>query len=319
MRDQYGREINYLRISLTDRCNLRCLYCRPENDVQLPHSEILTYEEILKVCRAAAALGVTRFKVTGGEPLLRRDCLFFLAELVQLAGQGKVTLTTNGTLLAAALPELLRLGIGGINISLDTVNRQRYAQITGADRLDEVISAVKAACDAGVKVKLNCVPLADMPADDILALVDFAQELQVPLRFIELMPLSCNAALHGFSGSAVREILAAAARELCPDKNIYGSGPAVYYRFSGAKAPIGFIEPLHGKFCSRCNRIRLTAAGYLKTCLYSSSGADLKQLLRSGADEKALQQALRQAVSFKPQGHDFEHLPAAFNMNEIGG
>lgn len=318
MRDQYGREINYLRISLTDRCNLRCCYCRPEVTQQLDHSEILTYEEILAVCRAAASLGIRRFKVTGGEPLLRRDCVFFLRKLKQLAGCGKVTLTTNGILLPEVLPELVRLGMDGINISLDTLDRQRYVQITGADRLDEVISAVSQACAAGIKVKLNCVPLQDTSEAELLELVTFAQKLQVPLRFIELMPLSCNNAVQGLSGSEIRSRLTAAGFTLTPDKTIYGGGPAVYYRLDG-KTPVGFIEPLHGKFCSCCNRIRLTAAGYLKTCLYGHSGVDLRELLRSGADAAVLRQALVQAVSQKPRGHDFEHAPAAFTMNEIGG
>lgn len=318
MRDQYGREINYLRISLTDRCNLRCCYCRPEIARQLAHSEILTYEEILTVCRAAAALGVRRFKVTGGEPLLRRDCVFFLRRLKQLAGCSKVTLTTNGILLPAVVPELVKMGLDGINISLDTLDRQRYAQITGADRLAEVLQAIRQACAAGIKVKLNCVPLQDMSETELLHLVVFAHRLQVPLRFIELMPLSCNNAVQGLGGSQIRSRLTAAGFTLTPDKNIYGSGPAVYYRLDD-KIVVGFIEPLHGKFCSCCNRIRLTATGYLKTCLYGHSGVDLRELLRSGADDIKLQQAILQAVRQKPLGHDFEHVPAAFTMNEIGG
>lgn len=319
MRDQYGREINYLRISLTDRCNLRCCYCRPEIARQLAHSEILTYEEILTVCKAVAALGVQRFKVTGGEPLLRRDCVFFLHQLKLLAERGKVTLTTNGILLPAVVPELVKMGLDGINISLDTLDRQRYAQITGADRLAEVLQAIRQACAAGIKVKLNCVPLQDMTFAELLELVAFAQNLQVPLRFIELMPLSCNNAVEGLAGSEIRSRLTAAGFTLTPDKNIYGGGPAVYYQLENRKAPIGFIEPLHGKFCACCNRIRLTATGYLKTCLYGHSGVDLRELLRSGADDTKLQQAIVQAVRQKPLGHDFEHAPAAFTMNEIGG
>lgn len=319
MRDQYGREINYLRISLTDRCNLRCCYCRPEITKQLKHSDVLTYEEILTVCQAAIKLGVNCFKVTGGEPLLRRDCVFFLRRLKEQAENGKVTLTTNGILLPDVLDDLVRMKLDGINISLDTLNRQRYAEITGADKLDEVTDAVRQACAAGIKVKLNCVPLQDMSQVELLELVAFAQKLQVPLRFIELMPLSCNNAVQGLSGSEIRNMLAKAGFQLQPDKNTYGNGPAVYYQLDKGIAPIGFIEPLHGKFCCCCNRIRLTAAGYLKTCLYSSSGTDLRELLRSGADDAKLQQAILQAISQKPLGHDFEHIPAAFNMNEIGG
>lgn len=319
MLDQYGREINYLRISLTDRCNLRCRYCRPESSGKLPHDEILTYEEILEICQAAGELGINRFKVTGGEPLLRRDCLSFLRKLKQLAGQGKVTLTTNGTLLPALWQELAALELDGINISLDTLDRQRYAQISGADLLPEAVRAIKLACSSGMKVKLNCVPLADMTASELLRLAAFAQEQQVPLRFIELMPLQCNTAMRGLPGGRVRAILAAAGWQLRPDTNVYGSGPAVYYQFAGGKAPVGFIEPLHGKFCSRCNRIRLTATGYLKTCLYGDSGVDLKKLLRSGADKASLRQAVLQAIKEKPRGHNFEHLPAGFSMNEIGG
>lgn len=319
MRDGFGRTINYMRISLTDRCNLRCCYCRSERQQLLPHSAILTYEEILKICQIAVELGIRRFRVTGGEPLVRRDCIKFLRLLKNLPGAEQVSLTTNGTLLHSSLSELQQLGLDSINISMDTLDRQRYAQLTGADLLPEVLSSVQAARKNGLKVKINCVPLDTMSEQDLLAMTDFAAKLQIPIRFIELMPLGCNQSLQGLSGETVRSILAKHGRQLLPDQGKYGSGPAVYYRETETNALIGFIQPLHGKFCAACNRVRLTATGFLKTCLYSDQGLNLRRLLRSGKDENFLRQEMLRVIKDKPDEHHFLQAPAAFTMNEIGG
>lgn len=370
MLDKYHRNINYMRISLTDRCNLRCVYCRPglglqaENSLastsfglqtieslafhKLAHSEVLRYEEILRIAHCAVALGITRFKITGGEPLVRKGAVDFIAKLKQIDGVEQVTLTTNGMILERNLPQLLACKIDGINISLDTLDKELYKQITGGGELEPVLNAIGKAVAAGLKCKLNCVPIknsfvnssvrADSPSSlkrneteadlslsaskkNILDLVEFAGSLDVPLRFIELMPLACNNFLSSYSGTEIREILSHAGYELRPLKESLGNGPAVYYEASKnhKKQIIGFIEPLHHKFCGSCNRVRLTSTGQLKPCLYSKSTLDLRQLLRSRSSDSEIIKALQQAIYEKPMGHHFEEKPATFNMNEIGG
>lgn len=317
MYDQFQRRINYLRVSITDRCNLRCRYCRPQEGSAY-YGDVLSYDELLRVCRCAAALGVDCFRITGGEPLVRPGVADFIAALKALPGVRQVTLTTNGTHFAAHLPQLLAAGLDGVNFSLDTVDAALYRQLTGGE-LALALQGVKVAVQAGLPCKLNCVTLSGRTPQELLALLRFADSCGTPLRFIELMPLACNQGLQGLSGAQVRALLAQAGVELQPDGAPYGNGPAVYYRAAGCGVPIGFIEPLHNKFCAACNRVRLTSGGLLKACLYQPAALDMKTLLRAGAGDGALQQALRQAIYNKPAGHGFDACPAGFAMNEIGG
>lgn len=319
MEDKYGRTIDYLRISLTDRCNLSCCYCKPETADKLQHQDILTYEELLEICRCMTAVGISKFKITGGEPLLRKDCMGFLRQLKKLPGAEQVTLTTNGIFLQQYLAQLKELGIDGINISLDTVDAAAYKKITGMDAAGIVQQAVVKAAAAGLPVKINSVPLGGSSEKELKELLQFAENTGVPLRFIELMPLSCNQRLQGLTGEEIRTILKKYGFILYPAAAKYGNGPAEYYRADNLKIPIGFIQPLHGKFCAYCNRIRLTSTGYLKTCLYSDWGINLKKLLRSGADAEKLREAILHAVSDKPLEHQFGDRPGVFQMNEIGG
>lgn len=336
MLDKYHRNINYMRISLTDRCNLHCAYCRPDNMQMVEHSEILRYEEILRVASCAVELGITRFKITGGEPLVRKGAVDFIAKLKQIHGVEQVTLTTNGILLEKNLPQLLACKIDSINISLDTLDKETYAQITGGGDVEAVINATKRAVQLGLKCKLNCVPIKNGFADkgakvdnlslhtnqkNVLALIKFAGNLNVPLRFIELMPLACNNQLTSYSGSELRQMLQNAGYILEPMHQRLGNGPAIYSKATKNTQSqiIGFIEPLHHKFCGSCNRVRLTSTGQLKPCLYSQSTLELRQLLRSGSSDSELTEALKQAIYDKPMGHHFEEKPATFNMNEIGG
>lgn len=189
MTDAYGRTIDYLRLSVTDRCNLRCRYCMPEDLPSLPHENILRYEELLRVCRAAAGLGIKNYKITGGEPLVRKGCPGFIRELKALPGVEHVTLTTNGVLLSDALEELAEAGIDGINISLDTLDPAQYARITGRDAFDRVMAGLRAALDRGVQVKVNCVPLGETGLEELLALAALAERYPLDVRFIEMMPI----------------------------------------------------------------------------------------------------------------------------------
>lgn len=318
MYDQYNRKIDYLRISLTDRCNLHCRYCQPEVSEHVPHNEILRYEELLRICRAALQLGISKFKITGGEPLLRKGCSDFIAGLKQTEGVEQVTLTTNGTLLAQQLPALIAAGVNSINVSLDTLNDAYYKELTGGS-LDSVLQALQELYVAGIPFKLNCVPLAGNGPADIMQLLKLANQYQAPLRFIELMPLDCNANLQGLSGSEIRSLLEQAGLQLQPDAQRYGNGPASYWRIGGYKMPVGFIEPLHNKFCAVCNRVRLTSVGMLKPCLYCNEGMNLKRLLRDGASDADLLQAMQEIIYAKPAGHSFDIKAARFNMSQIGG
>ena len=318
MYDQYNRKIDYLRISLTDRCNLHCRYCRPEVSEHVPHNEILRYEGLLSICRAALQLGIRKFKITGGEPLLRKGCSDFIASLKQLDGAEQVTLTTNGTLLAQQLPALIAAGVDSINVSLDTLNAAYYKELTGGS-LSSVLQSLRELQAAGIPFKLNCVPLAENGPADIMQLLKLAHRYNAPLRFIELMPLECNTDLRGLSGSEIRSLLEQAGLQMQRDAQRYGNGPASYWRIGGYKMPVGFIEPLHNKFCAVCNRVRLTSVGMLKPCLYSSEGMNLKRLLRDGGSDADLLQAMQEIIYAKPAGHSFDVKAARFNMSQIGG
>lgn len=318
MYDQYNRKIDYLRISLTDRCNLHCRYCRPEISEHVPHNEILRYEELLRICRAALQLGIRKFKITGGEPLLRKGCSDFIASLKQTDGVEQVTLTTNGTLLAQQLPELIQAGVDSINVSLDTLDAAYYTELTGGS-LSSVLQSLRELQATGIPFKLNCVPLAENGLTDIMQLLKLAHRYNAPLRFIELMPLDCNTNLQGLSGSEIRSQLEQAGLALQPDAQRYGNGPASYWRIGGYKMPVGFIEPLHNKFCVVCNRVRLTSVGMLKPCLYSDAGMNLKHLLRDGGSDADLLQAMQEIIYAKPAGHSFDVKAARFNMSQIGG
>lgn len=318
MYDKYKRKIDYLRISVTDRCNLHCSYCQPEVARRVTHEQILRYEEILRICRLAVRLGISKFKITGGEPLMRKDCAQFIAALKQLDGVEQVTLTTNGTLLPKFLPKLLDAGLDSANISLDTTETAQYKQLTGGE-LAAVLAGMDAAKKAGLPFKLNCVPLVSMGVCEIMQLLELAEAYQAPMRFIELMPLACNTKLQGIAGSTIRKLLEQSGLKLTPTRAVYGNGPASYYRVGGYTIPVGFIEPIHNRFCASCNRVRLTSVGYLKTCLYSDAGVDIGQIVRSGISDAELERVLQQTIFAKPRSHSFDARPAQFNMSQIGG
>ena len=322
MYDQFGRKISYMRISVTDRCNMKCIYCRPNSFKYIDHQNILAYEEILRICRLATDLGIRSYKITGGEPLVRKGCLEFLGKLKEVPNVANVTLTTNGTLLAKYAKNLAHIGVDGVNISLDTCDRQRFQDIAGVDGLATTLKGIEAGFAVGLKMKLNCVPLKSTPEQDFIALLELAERYGIPLRFIELMPLRCNGTLDSYSGEEIRTLLSKALNaDIRPREGTssLGNGPAVYYNVTGFNIPLGFIEPIHGKFCANCNRIRLTSTGGLKTCLYQEQIVDLRSLLRAGSSDAKISEVLKQAIYFKPQEHGFNEKYANFSMNEIGG
>ncbi|NCB62589.1 MAG: GTP 3',8-cyclase MoaA [Clostridia bacterium] len=323
MTDGLGRSIDYLRVSLTDRCNLRCRYCMPNGAAQVDHADVLRYEELLRLCRLAADLGVTKFKVTGGEPLVRRDCAAFLAELKGLAGVEQVTLTTNGVLLASNLDALKRAGVDGVNVSLDTLDDALYSHITGAESgtAGAVWEAVRTAAALGIPTKLNAVLLPET-AEGLTGLVEAADALPIDVRFIELMPIGAGAGRPILPADAALSRLRGRWPELAPTGEVRGNGPARYYACSALRARVGIIAAVSHGFCGSCNRVRLTATGELKPCLCYGGGTDLRALLRAGAADAALRAAMVGCIQTKPASHRFGEAGAVTEgrgMNEIGG
>ena len=322
MLDTFGRDINYLRLSITDRCNLRCRYCMPADGVVLAaHDELLRYEELLRVAAAAVSLGIDRFKVTGGEPLVRRGCADFVRALKALPGVRQVTLTTNGLLLPPLLDELCAAGLDGVNISLDTLDNTQYQILTRRDHTaDEVLRAVRL-CAARLPIKVNAVLLPET-ADQLIPLAELAEHLPVDVRFIERMPLGAGESGRTVTADAALARLRARWPGLRPVDQPRGNGPARYFRADGLSGCIGLIDAVSHSFCSRCNRLRLTSTGLLKPCLCYEQGVELRPLLRSGADNAALRDAIRAAILQKPAAHCFtqrDHITEHHSMNQIGG
>lgn len=320
MRDGFGREIDYLRLSITDRCSLRCAYCMPEDGVQwLPHGEILRYEEMLRLVRIFASLGVKKIKITGGEPLVRKGAVELISEIKKIPGIEQVTITTNGVELAQQLPRLLEAGVDGVNLSLDTLDRARFQEITRRDALPQVLEGLHAALAVpDMNLKINCVAQAGREADWV-SLAGIAKEHDVAVRFIEPMPIGLGTA--DCTEQDIRSALERAYGSLAPYDGRLGNGPAQYCALPDFKGKIGFISAVSHRFCESCNRVRLTATGYLKTCLQFDVGANLRPLL-SESDE-VLKTAIEDALLRKPKQHQFEQTDPAHReskiMSQIGG
>ena len=319
MQDRLGREIDYIRISITDRCNLRCVYCMPECGVpSVSHDMILRFDEIVRLVKIFCSLGIKNVKITGGEPLVRKGAVGLIKDIKAIDGIEKVSLTTNGILLSENLNALAEAGIEGINISLDTLDRQKYMKITGFDGLNTVLKVIDE-CRAfpEIKIKINAVTMADYNRDEICKLADFASEAGATLRFIEMMPIGLGT---GFGGYNQDEIMTVLEEAYGPAKTIneeVGSGPAKYYSFEGLKGRIGFISPISHKFCRSCNRIRLTSEGLLRPCLGSEMGTDLRKPMRDDASDEELASIICEGIMNKPAGHCFEATDSL--MSKIGG
>ena len=305
MFDSKGRNIHYLRLSVTDLCNLRCRYCMPDGVDKLEREDILTYEEFLRL----AALGV--------EQLVKG--------LKAIPGIRKVTMTTNAVLLKQQLPALLEAGLDSVNISLDTLDPALFAKITARDEFAAVQAGIHAALESGIPVKLNCVPQVGVNEGELEALAALAQDKPLQVRFIEMMPIGYGAAMPCISGPELLTRFRRRWPELASLPGAacaaLGDGPAVYYTVPGWKGDIGFIAAVHGKFCASCNRVRLTSQGFLRPCLASETGCDLRTLLRGGAADEELLQAIRETIWSKPREHHFgdNSMPATRGMYRIGG
>lgn len=318
MQDRYGHRISYLRVSITDRCNERCTYCMPrELQEWLPRNEILTYEETLRVIRVASELGVSKVRITGGEPLTRRDVLGFVQQVPNISGIKTTGLSTNGTLLARQIKPgrtmaaaLQEVGVQSVNISLDTLDRHVYSQITGRDLHQQVLDGIDAAVIAGFdQIKLNTVLMRGRNEDQLGRLIEFAASRNLILRFIEMMPVSTTEVLaedNFMSIVEAKRLIESRYGSLIPEPEFRTNGPATYYQILGRKQRIGFIGAMTNlHFCESCNKLRLTCDGKLRPCLGSCLEFDIMKPLRAGASDEELKAFFLHVVDRKPEQHDF--------------
>lgn len=322
MKDSLGRTIDYIRISVTDRCNLRCLYCMPEEGTQLfEHEDMLTLEEIVRICECMAALGISRVKLTGGEPLVRRNITWLTKMIAEIPGIRDVTMTSNGVRLEQSAAALKQAGLSSINVSLDTLDRGRFAMITRRDCYDQVLSGIAAAAAAGLRVKINCAVTEHFRLSEVLEFAKFSIAKQIPVRFIEMMPIGQGQAFRTLDNDILLAALTRAYDDVALLKRPLGNGPAVYYTFAGGRGCAGFISAVHHKFCDRCNRIRLTSDGYLKLCLASGAGISLRDAIRNGVADAELTRMIAGTVRQKPVSHQFGSgsRQQGVTMNRIGG
>ncbi len=322
--DHHGREIDYLRVSITDLCNLRCAYCRPPEGVELTsHSEILRYEEILTIVRVARDMGIRKVRITGGEPLVRRGVVEFVSMITAIDGIEDVGLTTNGIRLAAMARELRDAGLKRVNVSLDSLRQEVFERITGTDGLDNVLEGIEAAMAQGFDpVKINVVLLKGINEPDIPEFARMTLDQPVDVRFIERMPFDAeyvDNAPESFSATGALDMIRQDVRDLDESERDDLDGPARMFRLKNAKGRIGVIDPITGHFCGTCNRLRLTAKGTLRPCLMSGSEIDIKSPLRNGASMDELAQVLRSAVLAKPMGASANRGRLKIGMNQIGG
>jgi len=330
MLDGYNREINYLRISITDRCNLRCSYCMPREGIsQIGHDDILRYEEILRIVRVAVSMGISKIRITGGEPLVRRGVVDFISSLASLEGLSDISLTTNGTLLEGFAEKLFHAGMKRINISLDSLNPEKYARITRGGNLSAVLAGIAEVRRLGfTPIKINIVAIKGFNDDEILDFAKLSLLEPYQIRFIEFMTIG-RAALNPdnqyLSNTVIREIISRYYRlEPVNGKRNTVDGPAQMYRIAAGAGEIGFISPLSHKFCHACNRLRLTADGHLRICLLSDEEVDLKSPLRDGCDDMDLTDLIKGAITRKPLQHNIScdeghRKKCMTDMSYIGG
>jgi cyclic pyranopterin phosphate synthase len=330
MLDQFERDINYLRVSVTDRCNLHCTYCRPKEGISLKgHSDILRYEDILRIVTQSVKMGLIKVRLTGGEPLARRGFVEFIASLKKIEGLRDISLTTNGILLEQKAEDIFRAGITRINISLDSLNKEKYFQVTGGGNIDHVLRGIAAAEKAGfAPIKINTVVIRGFNDNEIFDFAGLAMKKPFQVRFIEIMPVS------DVNRNQPRDYLPnvklldqiSERFDLKPvnGKKERSDGPAKIYTIKGGEGELGFINPVSDHFCSTCNRLRLTADGKLRACLLNDSELDLKEALDRKCSDAELAGLIRQAILLKPEKHDLDcsdrHLKKCHrDMSDIGG
>lgn len=318
MKDSFGRTINYLRISLTDLCNLRCKYCMPEKGIcKVEHGDILSLEEIYEVAKVFVSLGVNKIRLTGGEPLTRKGIVSLVERIANLDGVKDLAMTTNGILLKKYAKDLKSAGLRRVNISLDTLDEKKYSQITRGGRLQDVLEGIEAAKSEGLTpIKINTVLIGGFNVDEIEDLVNLTKTEEIDVRFIELMPVG-EASKWAEENFISNEVILDKVNALEKAERLDSSSPAVYYKLPHAKGRVGIINPISCKFCEYCNRVRLTSQGKLKLCLHSNEEIDLKDKLRNGED---IEKIILKAIKHKPEAHHLEDGQyISDSMYQIGG
>ena len=323
MKDKFGREIDYLRVSVTDKCNLRCIYCMGEKDNNfLKNDEKLTDDEIYRIVKESSKLGIKKVRITGGEPLVRPDLVNLVSKINSIPGIEEIYLTTNGILLADMIDELAANGLKGVNISLDSLNEERFNKVTRLGKLNKVLEAIDKAIALGIKVKLNTVIVNDINKDEIIDFVNLTKEKEIDVRFIELMPIGVAINYKGVTNEDVLKVISENYSDYEEVVRSKSGGPASYIKLKNAKGKIGFISAISNCFCEECNRIRLTPEGFLKQCLHFDYGIDLKSKLRTGITDEELRKLIYDNIYDKPEKHLFleksDHKELKF-MNQIGG
>jgi cyclic pyranopterin phosphate synthase len=324
--DTFGRLHDSLRISLTDRCNIRCFYCMPEEGVKFgPRDAILTFEEIHRVARVAAGLGVRKIRLTGGEPLLRRDLPDLVRRLASIEAIEDLAMTTNGIPLALHARSLHEAGLRRLNVHLDTLDRQRFIRITRRDQLSDVLEGLEAAKGAGFNIKINAVAVKNLVEPDVVPLAQFGREHGFEIRYIEVMPLDAQHLWDRGKVLTAAEIISTISREVCPLEPVPDPdprAPAAEYRYADGNGRVGIIASVTRPFCLNCNRIRLTADGKLRYCLFAIEETDVRGLLRGGGTDEDLARTIRENVHSKWLGHEINSsrfVPPPRPMYSIGG
>jgi len=330
MFDKFDREINYLRVSITDRCNLHCNYCRPKEGISLKgHTDILRYEEIIRIVSIAVKMGLIKVRITGGEPLVRRGFVEFIASLKIIKGLQDISLTTNGILLEQYAQGIFDAGITRINISLDSLNKEKYFKITNGGNLDAVLRGIAKAEQIGfMPIKINAVAIKGFNDDEVLDFAKLSVEKPFQVRFIELMPMGQSNSVYGDDylplSQLMQKISSKYELEQVEIKESKSAGPATIFKVKGGMGELGFINPVSSHFCSNCNRLRLTADGRLRACLLKEEEIDLKKALSENCSDAVLESLIREAILLKPKHHDLDcsdrHLKKCHrDMSEIGG
>lgn len=328
--DSFSRTISYLRLSLTDRCNLHCKYCMPDDDTQglqiLQHEDLLTYEELLRIVNIAVNMGMNKLRLTGGEPLVRKGVMDFVAKLAKIKGLEEIRLTTNGVLLSDKAVGLYEAGIRKLNISLDTMRPERFKSITGVDMFHKVWKGIETAERIGFDVKLNVVAMKGVNDDEFVDFAQLAVDRGFQVRFIEFMPVGSDSTWKeaSYISSTDLEEMIGKIGVLEPLSGCRMDGPARVYTLDmpdGRQGKVGFISPISHHFCETCNRLRLTSAGRLRACLLHDKESDLKSLLRGGATDEELRALIRQTILDKPKGHTLadDNMNCSGQMSRIGG
>lgn len=319
MTDSFSRQIQYMRISVTDHCNANCIYCAPNSMKHYPLEELLTHDEFLRICGIFASLGVQHFRITGGEPLMYKDCARLVRNLKNTAGVKTVSITTNAINMHTHIEKLILSGIDSINISLDTVTPNIYKKMSGVDKCNDVFTAINEAMRHKIKLKINTVVIKGINNSEVLPLAELAKNNPIDVRFIEFMPSKTNLEIKGIPNEVILQSIKAKYPDIHMCDKLHGMGPAVYYESKYLQGKIGFISPHSHNFCESCNRVRLSSTGFLRLCLHHPHGVDLRKLLRNNASDDDIKSEILHAVRYKPRQHLMKTKTILDEMHKIGG